>query len=53
MKVVHVLIKIVLFDNRDKNEILLFVQNLKIMLDASGIISSNAKLYYLRTIISG
>ena len=42
-----------LFDNADPDEFLLFVQNFKMMLEASRILIDNTNIQYLRTILRG
>ena len=49
----HVWIKNGLFDKDKLKDLLLFMRNFKITLDASGPLSENAKLQYLHTIIHG
>ena len=45
--------KMNLFDNGDPEQFLLFVQNYKMTLEASGKLTENAKFQYLRTILCG
>ena len=45
--------KIELFDNKKKEELLLFMRNFKMMLYASGTLAENANIQYLRTVLFG
>ena len=45
--------KTALFDNGKPEEFLLFVQNFKMMIDASGTLADNVKLHCIRTLLYG
>ena len=46
-------LKMTLFDNSKLEEFLLFVQNLQMTLEVSGMFAASAKIQYLRTLLRG
>ena len=46
-------LKMALFENGDPDELLLFVINSKMTLEASGMLTENVKLQYLRNLLRG